>query len=176
MTQDREEWKQIAGYEGMYDVSNKGRVRSYHKFGNGRRDEPKPLKPHLNRYGYPEVTLCKETTHKQCVIHRLVAGAFLGNPDGLPQIDHINGIKTDNRVENLEYVTPRENTIRAAKLGLKPSGEKHGMHKLTRENVEEMRRLYESGYYSQRELGKMFGVSHTVVGDIVRYKTWRGSK
>lgn len=168
-----EEWRQISGYEGLYEVSNLGNVRSYHNFGNGLRTKPKPVKPSIDRYGYQFLTLCKDTKHKKYTVHKLVASAFLENPNELPQIDHVNGIKTDNRAENLEYVSARENTIRSVFLGLKPHGEKHKLHKLSQKNVDDIRELYSSGKYSQRKLSEMFGVSGCTIGRILRNETWR---
>ena len=136
------------------------------------RKEPKTLKAHKDKYGYPTVTLCKEGKRTQRTIHSLVADAFVtGKKEGL-QIDHINGIKTDNRAVNLEWVTPKENTLRSVRLGLKPRGEKHGNHKLKKTEVDQIREMYKTGNYSQRKLGELFGVSNTVVGKIVRNKMW----
>lgn len=167
-----EEWKPIAGYEGLYEVSNMGKVRSYQNFGNGLRKEPKVIKPSVNSYGYLCITLCKNRTHKNKSIHRIVAETFIKTDDMGLQIDHVNGIKTDNRVSNLEWVTPKENTLRSVMLGLKPRGEKHGNSKLKQKEVETIRELYKAGKHTQRQLGAIFGVCHSVIGDIVRNETW----
>lgn len=163
----------ITGYEGLYDVSNLGRVRSYHNFGFKRRDNPRMMNPTKERYGYLQLTLCKNTVHEQIKVHQIVARAFLPpNPGGM-QIDHVNGVKTDNRVDNLEWVTPKENTLRSVKTGLKPKGERHWRHKLTKLQVDEIRSLYKTGNYTHRSLGEIFGVSHSVVGNVIRNQTWR---
>lgn len=168
-----EEWLPVPGYDGLYEVSNLGRVRSYHNFGFGRKKEPKLLKPTTDFYGYLQVTLCNNSVHEQTKVHKIVALAFLGvNPGGM-QIDHINGNKEDNRAENLEWVTPKENTLRSVTTGLKPTGERHGMHKLTQSAVDEIRKLYKTGQYSHRQLGEMFGISHCVAGKIIRNEAWR---
>lgn len=168
----QEVWKPIAGYEGLYDVSDRGNVRSYQNYGFELKKEPKILRPTLNKYGYPTVTLCKNAKHKQKSVHRLVAETFIKTKNSALQIDHINGIKTDNRVTNLEWVTPKENTLRSVRLGLKPRGEKHGNSKLKQKEVEKMRELYKTGNYSHRKLGVLFGVSHCVVGKIIRNEAW----
>ena len=110
-----EEWKSIPGYEGLYEISSYGRVKSleisYIKR-NGIRDH-KPeiiLTPKNNGTGYFIVCLYKNKTHKYCLIHRLVAQAFIPNPDNLPIINHKNEDKSDNRVENLEWCDHKYNS------------------------------------------------------------------
>lgn len=113
----KEEWKDIKGYEGLYQVSNLGRVRSL-KYG-----KHKILKLHSNGVGYTNVDLCingKKTTKK---VHRLVAEAFIPNPENKPQVNHISGIKNDNKVDNLEFCTLAENQQHALKNKLRPTKE-----------------------------------------------------
>lgn len=100
-----EEWKEIEGYTD-YMVSNLGRVKSlnYRKT-----DKEQVLKPIKDSGGYLVVGLCKDRKLKQFKVHRLVANAFITNTDNKKEIDHINTIKTDNRVDNLRWVTHKEN-------------------------------------------------------------------
>lgn len=99
-------WKDIKGYEGLYQVSNLGRVKSlnYHRTG---REEI--LLPNQDKYGYLYVNLYKERKRTTKKFHRLVAETFIPNPLKLPQVNHINEDKTDNRVENLEWCSAKYN-------------------------------------------------------------------
>lgn len=172
---DQEVWLPIPGYDDWYEVSNLGRVRSYHKFGWGRRIYPEIIKLYTTKRGYVQVSLTKDKVSRQKDVHRLVAYAFLGNPGAGMQIDHKNGDKTDNRAINLEWVTPQENTRRSLELGLKPTGERHGMSKLTQQEVDAIRLLYATGKYSHRKLGEFFGITHSSAGKIIRNEAWRKS-
>lgn len=108
-----ETWKPIKGYEGLYEVSNLGNVRSVDRYVmNGNRYcllKGKPRKPYFISTGYLRVKLFNGQG-KKYLIHRLVAEAFIPNPKNLPCIDHINTIKTDNRAENLRWCSYKENS------------------------------------------------------------------
>lgn len=108
---NKEVWKDIKGYEGLYQISNLGRVKSLKKKGNYKE---RILKYHIINKGYCRLHLFKQNKSKGFLVHSLVLNTFKPNLDkNKTQIDHINGIKTDNRVENLEWVTPKENVKRA---------------------------------------------------------------
>lgn len=103
-------WKDIQGYEGSYQVSNLGRVKSVERItreGNHRSE--KQMKLQKTKRGYLTVILTKEGNQKLHYVHRLVGIAFIPNPTGKEQINHINEQKEDNRVENLEWSTAKEN-------------------------------------------------------------------
>jgi hypothetical protein len=110
-------WKDIPEYDGAYQVSNLGNVRSFKNSRNGIITEPRFLKKCINSYGYLYVPLFKDRKTKTFKVHQLVAIVFLGhNPNGYKIIiDHINNIKTDNRVENLQLTTARHNTSKDKK-------------------------------------------------------------
>ena len=101
-------WKPISGYENEYLVSDAGEVWSVRS--------NRALTPKLNKAGYLKVTLSRNNHPKTISIHRLVAMAFIPNPDGKPTVNHINEIKTDNRVENLEWATTREQNIHGTRI------------------------------------------------------------
>jgi hypothetical protein len=109
----KEEWKPIVGYEGFFEISTLGRVKSvgrYVKWSNSQRYVKERIKKvHIGAYGYPSVTLCKNGKSFDIPIHRLLARTFIPNPGNKPYIDHINTDITDYRLENLRWVTPKEN-------------------------------------------------------------------
>lgn len=106
MTAILEYWRPVPGYDGLYEVSDQGSVRSLNYHQTGKRRELKGRKVSV---GYEQVILCRDGVQKNKLVHRLVYEAFNGTiPEGL-QIDHINGVKNDNRLVNLRCVTPREN-------------------------------------------------------------------
>lgn len=111
---ETEIWKDILGYEGLYQISNLGNIKSLErkviKGKGGLYTLPeKILKQRDNGNGYLTVLLCKNGKYNHLYIHRLAAQAFIPNPDNLPQVNHINEIKTDNRVDNLEYCDTKYN-------------------------------------------------------------------
>lgn len=97
-----EVWKDVVGYEGLYEVSNAGHVRSLHWYGG---DNVVLLKSNKRKNGYLSLCLTKNGKHKTYLVHRIVAEAFIPNPDGLEMINHKDENKANNKVENLEWCT-----------------------------------------------------------------------
>ncbi len=124
----------------------------------------KILKPYRRSRGYYTVGFCSEGKKKRLSIHRLVAQAFLQNPDSLPEVNHINGCKTDNNVCNLEWATGSNNVLHAYRIKLRKT-------KLSERQVAEITNLIRQGLI-QREMTSMYGVSHSTIGEINRCKIW----
>lgn len=128
----KEVWKDIKDYEGLYQVSNMGRVKRVARYihskpsrlhfnGEKRWFKEKILKKYLGVMGYYRIALCKCNTQKSIRIHRIVAQTFIPNPNNKPHINHKDGNKLNNYVDNLEWVTPLENVKHAIKTGLMDS-------------------------------------------------------
>jgi len=162
-------WKDIAGFEGLYQVSNLGNVK---RLISERVFEERLIGRNIDRYGYVKRVLSKEGKMYFFTEHRLVAIAFIDNPNNKATVNHKNGIKTDNRVENLEWHTNSENMSHAIETGLKDQkGIKHHKCKLTEEQVLEIRKI---GFSETRmSLSKKYGISRTNVLGIIRGKFWK---
>lgn len=125
-------WKDIKGYEGLYQVSNIGRIMSLrryvlHNYGGLREVPERILRPGTDSNGYQLVALYSDGIRRSIKVHRLVATAFLHNPNNKPEVNHKNGIKSDNTVGNLEWATRIENNQHALDIGLRkmPKGKNH---------------------------------------------------
>lgn len=176
----KEIWKWIYGYENMYQVSNFGRVRSVDRYvycevspNKLQHIYGKVLKQGTNHKGYPIVYLSKDGKQKTITVHRLVALTFIENPLNLPQVNHIDGDKTNNQVNNLEWCDNSYNQIHAHKTGLFPKYEDTiGWGRPARAvamfdlNTGEILRTFDTLASVKRETGiNQFNVRSVCVGD-----------
>lgn len=176
----QEEFINIMGFED-YKVSNMGRLLSY------KRTKPIILKPRKkavkiktgqykkNQFlPYLSVALYANKNRSDLLVHRIVAKHFIDNPENKPQVNHKNGDVSDNRVENLEWVTSSENVIYSIKeFGrIEKCGEDNNKSKLTETQVKEIRELYPI-IKSQRKIAKLYNVTQTAIKNIVNNKTWK---
>lgn len=180
-------WKPVQGFVN-YEISNYGRCRSLPRVTKRIRNmhgkqqvnhipfPGKMLKPRYDQKGYVRYVLYREEGKKQFKAHRLVAAHFIGELVGKLQVNHIDGVKDNNFVDNLEICTNRENQIHAYKTGLSTvpdnRGAKNGMSKVTEQQVVEMRirlSLGESAY----DLATEFGISYSSVRSICNGTSWK---
>lgn len=165
---DSEVWKPVPGHDG-YEASNYGRVRSWIGRGAARtpRKTPMVLKPKIASGRYLRVSLSTSRL-KWGYVHHLVALAFYGERPHAHQVRHLNGVRTDNRLENLAYGTARENADDNIRLDAYAKGERNPMAKLSCSDVVE---IWLSAK-SNAETGLEFGVPHQTISDIRRGKRW----
>ena len=168
-----EHWRDVVRYEGVYQVSDWGRVRRTGKTSGAKIG--RILRPGTSRSGYAYVNLYRHQEQVTRRVHRLVAEAFLPNPRMVGDVNHKNGDKQDNTVGNLEWCTRSENHRHAFRTGIRDRqvGEDASGSKLTWEQVEQIRDMYATGYYSWRELAALFHVTHTTIGNVVKNRTWQ---
>ena len=166
MDQGIEIWKEINGFDGDYFVSNLGRIKSYKVSSNG-----KILKSNTNKLGYVYFSLTKNCVLRSFTIHRLVALAFIHNSENKPQVNHINGIKTDNTVENLEWATMSENMNHALNTGLK-TAPKDFNHYNSRFKKEDIINIRESKL-SESKLASVYLVNRATIGKIKRFERYK---
>jgi len=166
------EWKPTFYYPEWYLVSNTGLVRT--KRGHFTKSKNGLLSANTNKYGYKCVTLFGNGKYKYMTVHRLVALAFIPNPDSLRTVDHIDNDKTNNRVDNLQWMSFGDNIRKSHDNRIyQPSkirGANHSVSKLTFEQADEIRAIYKlkiGNEISQRKLAKLYGVSHAVIKRIV---------
>lgn len=167
---DAEQWRDIPGYEGHFQVSDHGRVMNCY---NGMLVK-QSLKGSKG-YGYPGVSLTHNGTRKTFTTHRLVVLAFIGERPNGAEINHINGDKLDAHLANLEYVTHQQNMTHAADNNLMASGARHFKAVLTEQAVVEMRDLWNSGLVSLTEIAKRYNASKGVVWQALAQITWKKS-
>ena len=169
-----ERWLPVVGDEDLYEVSDLGNVRR--SSGGRGAIAGRMLKRFTPRDGYPRVDLCRDGSAKRVGVHTLVATAFIGPPPTPShQVNHKNANKSDSRVANLEWVTPRENIRHAVSVGVMDAafmvGELNAGAKLTWAQVAEIRSL--RGQVGARPLAERYGVSRSAIQQVHQGKRWR---
>ena len=175
--------RDIEGYKGLYAVTEDGRVWSYPKR-QGKDmylSEGKFLKGNTYPSGYKGVTLSKNNEIRRFLVHRLVAGAFISNPKNKRTVNHINGVKGDNNLSNLEWATYSENHKHAFRLGLMKISDKSKaqarinqkkavdkIRKISIDDASEICEAYATGIFSCRELAECHNVSTKTINNLVR--------
>lgn len=164
---DGEVWKWIPNYEGLYQISSFGRVKSFQN------KQVKINKPNLSVHGYLQAALRKDNRYNYFLVSRLVATCFIPNPKNLPQVDHADAHKFNNHISNLEWVTGFENQRRAVITGAKPSGENSHKAKLTNEQVIYIRENHDG--FLLKQLAEKFNVTETTISEIQLGKTFKST-
>lgn len=177
-------WLPVKGYDGWYEVSDHGRVRSLsrmllRKNGAPHGKKGRILPGHLCDHSYVVVALRKCGKQRAHYVHRLVAEAFIANPEKKPQVNHRNGERAENAISNLEWATGSENilhsyaVLRHPRLTLR--GETNGNSRITENDVRAIRLEYQPGssIRGQRQLATKYGVSQRLILNILHRRAWR---
>jgi len=179
----KEKWKNIKGHEGLYQVSNYGRVKSLarevSKTLNNKKCTPfyadRILKSCSNSSIYPSVSLSKDNKSKSYAVHRLVVEAFLCSIVKGKEVNHKDGNKLNNNLDNLEIVTHKDNILHAVKSNIMTMdwfrGEKQHKAKLKEKEVIKIRKLL--GTKTQREIANIYKVDPATISNIATNKSWR---
>lgn len=154
---NQELWKDVHGYEGMYKISNKGRVKSF------RRNPVILMHPAPDGWGYPQTVFAVKGKNRTVKIHRLVAENFIPNPENLPQVNHKDGNKENNSVENLEWCTGRENIHHYYKTNCRKL-------KVSTEDVKKIRAMASEGIPTV-DIANIYKLHRNYVNQIVRKAT-----
>lgn len=180
-----EEFRDVINYEGLYQVSNYGRIKSLDKVVDTNNQyykkskkilKGKILKQRILRKYYC-VGLTKNKKQKTNFVHRLVAQAFISNPNNLPCVNHKDGNKKNNKAENLEFVTHKENSLHSIYVlnNKKPpihKGESNKFSKHSKKEIDELRKKRNLGY-TLKQLSIEYGYTITHISNICTYKSWK---
>ena len=163
--------KELIGFEGLYWIYPNGDILTKTHYGVKGRE--RILKPATDKKGYLRFGLMKNSKLYTKKGHRLVAENYIPNPNNYPQVNHINGIKNDNRVENLEWCTNKQNAHHAIANGLFTFINVESQRKLTNEQAKEIRNNYVPNIMTRKMLSEIYNVSIWVIKDLLSYKTYK---
>jgi len=180
MKSEKEIWKAAVGLEGRYEISSIGRLRSLDRSTYSKKSKitynykGRMIKTGLNRKGYYSVSLRKNDKSFTAIIHRLVAIAFIKNPSNKEQVNHIDGNKINNKVENLEWCTNTENIRHAFRTGLFDNriGSRCGNSKLNEKQVLEIFEMIKAKKIIYKDIAKKFNVSTAAIALIAMGRNW----
>lgn len=171
-----ERWQEIEGFEGLYEISDEGRVRSLPRvvpfrvnFSRRVRGGLKALT--LDKDGYLQVSLSKFGVPYTRKVHRLVADAFIERSEFDEDVNHKDAFKANNHWRNLEWCTHKENSEHAAQIDLMAYGSRHGLAKLSEADIPVIRQLFYQGW-TYRAIAENFEVSIATISDVIKGKTW----
>lgn len=174
---ENEIWKDILNYEGYYQVSNLGRIKSLKRYVKKRWDtliliDEKILKPILRKDGYYRIKLCKNGNYDHPLVHQVVLKTFVKNLENKPQINHINGDKSNNKLNNLEWTTISENIQHSYNNNLhkKLRGVKNGASKLTETDILEIRKI--GKLRKVKDTAFKYNITTHTVWCILNNKSW----
>jgi hypothetical protein len=184
-TMENEEWREIPQFEGLYEVSCLGRIRSIRHlvvFSNGTKRMMGGIiiKPMFSHAGYHQVNLYRDRKCITTKVHRAVAAAFIPNPIGYEQVNHLDFSRTNNCVQNLEWCSAGQNTNHLIEAGRLIRGKNKPLAKLTDEDVLKIRELHKAEMKQVRckrgfvaELANRFGVSKSAITQVVSKASWK---
>lgn len=168
----KEIWKDIEGYAGCYQIFNFNLIKSLSRKG---RPTEKILKQ-IKDGKYYVVSLSKNNIVKKYTVHRLLAIAFIPNPENYPQVLHRNDIGTDNRLENLYWGNIDQNGADASRnccFSNTVKGEAHYAAKLTKRDIIKIRKMWATNQFLKSEIGRRFNVCGQYIGKILKKETWK---
>lgn len=166
-----EKWKDVKGFEGSYIVSNHGRIKSLdrpliYKDGRKGRISGKLIFGTIGNQGYRCIVF---PGNKRCLFHRVVAEAWIGKPDDAKTVNHKDGNKLNNNVDNLEWVTYKTNNAHARETRLNTQDEHRcNLTKFSGQLIKAMKNVHKTGKFTYKEIGEMFAMSAYHVGEIIR--------
>lgn len=173
------DWRAVVGFEGSYEVSSDGQVRSLTRIiSDGRRITGRTMKHCAGTHGHPQLLLSRNGKRYQRYVHRLVLEAFVGPCPEALEACHWNGNPADNRIDNLRWDTRSANGIDAVRHGRHRNnfrvfrGEEHGSSKLTNVDIERMRDLSVAGLGPSR-IGKWLGIHSSTIQNVLKGRNWK---